>query len=210
MKNDFLQNMAPNAKRSAVVTLILGAIAAVLYMFAVQPFESELEQLQKKLSEVEDSQRRINLDLKSANNIKKELIETNSQLESYQKAFLTPLLESYSMRDAPAGNPFAGELRLSAAYRLSFELGYAIPNRMMILGDMALATEALSGIAYAQAMDIREYRHRVQTMRASDVNIYWPRIAGEVSAIIDARLESLMQEHWDSYLAYISSGPPRT
>ena len=98
MKNDFLQNMAPNAKRSAVVTLILGAIAAVLYMFAVQPFESELEQLQKKLSEVEDSQRRINLDLKSANNIKKELIETNSQLESYQKAFLTPLLESYSMR----------------------------------------------------------------------------------------------------------------
>ena len=31
MKNDFLQNMAPNAKRSAVVTLILGAIAAVLY-----------------------------------------------------------------------------------------------------------------------------------------------------------------------------------
>ena len=119
-------------------------------------------------------------------------------------------VESYTMRDAPAGNPFAGELHLSAAYRLSFELGYAIPNRMMILGDMALATEALSGVAYTQAMDIREYRHRVQTMRASDVNIYWPRIAGEVSAIIDARLESLLQEHWDPYLAYISSGPPRT
>ena len=118
--------------------------------------------------------------------------------------------ESYRMSDAPPGNPFVGELHLCAAYRLSFELGYAIPNRPMILGDMALATEALSGIAYAQAMDIREYRHRVQTMRASDVNIYWPRIAGEVSAIIDARLESLLQEHWDPYLAYISSGPPRT
>ena len=133
MKNDFLQNMAPNAKRSAVVTLILGAIAAVLYMFAVQPFESELEQLQKKLSEVEDSQRRINLDLKSANNIKKELIETNSQLESYQKAFLTPLLESYSMRDAPAGNPFsvrpATSLFLAASAAFLFYYGNLLKRR---------------------------------------------------------------------------------
>lgn len=119
-------------------------------------------------------------------------------------------VESYVMRDAPAGNPFAGELHLSAAYRLSFELGYAIPNRMMILGDMALATEALSGVAYLQAMDIRDYRHRVQTMRASDVNVYWPRLCGEVERAIDARLAELMDTHWADYERYVTARPPRT
>lgn len=98
MRNDFLQNMAPNAKRSAIVTLILGAIATVIYMFAVEPFGSQLEQQQKKLEELEFSQQKINRDLKSAGSIRKELEEVEQRLNPYREAMLTPLLESYAMR----------------------------------------------------------------------------------------------------------------
>ena len=98
MKNDFLQNMAPNAKRAAVVTLVFGAVATALYMFAVEPAGSQLVQQQKKLEELESSQRRMNLDLKSADTVKKNLEDLNARLAPYEKARLTPLLESYAMR----------------------------------------------------------------------------------------------------------------
>lgn len=98
MKNDFLQNMAPNARRSVVVTLVFSAIATVLYMFAVEPIGAQLAQLQKKLDELESSQRRMNLDLKSADTIRKNLDEIDGALAPYRQAMLTPLLESYAMR----------------------------------------------------------------------------------------------------------------
>ena len=37
MNGELFQNMAPNAKRSFVVTVVLSAIATVLYLFCVQP-----------------------------------------------------------------------------------------------------------------------------------------------------------------------------
>lgn len=98
MKNDFLQNMAPNAKRSAVFTIAFGAIATVIYMFAVEPAETQLAQAQQKLDELTTIQNRMNADLKGAENTKKSLEDLNAQLKPYQDAMLTPLLESYAMR----------------------------------------------------------------------------------------------------------------
>lgn len=98
VKNDLIQNMAPNAKRSAAFTILLGAIAAVIYMFAVEPASSQLALNRRKLDELETNQRRMNMDLHSADTIKKNLAEINQNLKPYEEGMLTPLLESYSMR----------------------------------------------------------------------------------------------------------------
>lgn len=98
MKNDFLQNMAPNAKRSAVFTIAFGAIATVIYMFAVEPAGTQLANSQKKLEELTSTQNRMNADLKGAENTRKNLDDLDEQLKPYQAAMLTPLLESYTMR----------------------------------------------------------------------------------------------------------------
>lgn len=98
MKNDFLQNMAPNAKRSAIFTIAFGAIATAIYMFAVEPAGTQLANSLNKLEELTSTQNRMNADLKGAENTKKNLEDLNTQLKPYQDAMLTPLLESYAMR----------------------------------------------------------------------------------------------------------------
>lgn len=98
MKGGFLQNMAPNARRSFVVTLLFGAVATLVYMFAVEPAATQLEQQRKRLDEQEARQRRMNADLRGADTVKKNLEGVNGRLAELDAAMLTPLLESYAMR----------------------------------------------------------------------------------------------------------------
>ena len=107
MNGGFFQNMAPNARRSFVVTSVLGAIAAVLYLFCVQPGESRLLKARRELADLQDRQYRINTDLKSADTVKKDLDELESALAPYRAAMLVPLLESYAMRAKSLLDPLA-------------------------------------------------------------------------------------------------------
>lgn len=98
MKGSFLQNMAPNAKRSFVVSIVFAAVAIVIYMFAVEPASSSLAKEQKRLQELKDNQEHMNRDLGGADSIKKKLAELEEGFKPFNEAMLTPLLESYSMR----------------------------------------------------------------------------------------------------------------
>ena len=98
MNGGVFDNMAPTAKRSFIVTIVLAAAAVVIYLFCLQPCESQLEQTKKKLVELQDQQARMNADLRNASSVKKDLEELQAALKLYQDAMLVPLLESYAMR----------------------------------------------------------------------------------------------------------------
>ncbi len=107
MNGGIFQNMAPNAKRSFVVTVTFAAIATVIYLFCVQPSTDELEASKKKLEELQDKQNRTNLDLKRSGAVAKDLEEVEAALKPYREAMLVPLLESYSMRAKSILDPLA-------------------------------------------------------------------------------------------------------
>lgn len=98
MNGGVFDNMAPTAKRSFIITIVLFAIAVVIYLFCLQPCESELERTKRSLSELQDKQARMNADLRNAGTVKKDLEDLNAALKVYQDAMLVPLLESYAMR----------------------------------------------------------------------------------------------------------------
>lgn len=82
-------------------------------------------------------------------------------------------------------NPFVGRIHLCAAYRLAFEVGYMVPNRAMIIGDLALAREQLTRFDIGIGNLLRELRHRVQTTKAADLNIYWPYVCDKALEAIE-------------------------
>ncbi len=103
----FLQNMAPNAQRSFFVSIAVGAVAAVIYLFGVEPTVSGLRQERARLAELEAEQSRINRDLKNAGNVKKRLDELEGLVKPYREAMLAPLLGSYAMRAKSILDPLA-------------------------------------------------------------------------------------------------------
>ena len=107
MKGSAFQNMAPNAKRAFVVTLIFSALAVTLYMFAVEPFSADLARERSRLAELQGIRDRMSRDLKNADNIKKMIADTEVQLTPFRDAFLTPLLGSYAMRAKSILDPLA-------------------------------------------------------------------------------------------------------
>ena len=107
MSGDFFQTMAPNAKRSFIVTVVLSAIAVVLYMFCVQPCADGLATAKVQLEELQGKQHRTNLDVKRSDTVAKDIEELDSALRPYRNAMLVPLLESYAMRAKSILDPLA-------------------------------------------------------------------------------------------------------
>ena len=107
MNGSFFDNMAPNARRSFIVTVVLAAIATVIYLFCVQPCDSRLDQARRNLADLQDRQSRMNGDLRSADTVKKDLDDLESALKPFRDAMLVPLLESYSMRAKSLLDPLA-------------------------------------------------------------------------------------------------------
>lgn len=107
MTGSAFQNMAPNAKRSFAVTIAFTSIAVVLYLFAVEPFSDELRKERSRLESLQDSQEKINRDLRNSDNVRKRVSETEALMKPFQDALLTPLLESYAMRAKSLLDPLA-------------------------------------------------------------------------------------------------------
>lgn len=107
MNGSLFNDMAPNAKRAFIVTIVLSAVATVLYMFCVQPAETQLAKAKQEFSDLQDKQTRMNGEIKSAGTVKKDLEDLEAQLKPYRDAMLVPLLESYSMRAKSILDPLA-------------------------------------------------------------------------------------------------------
>ena len=107
MNGSFFDNMAPNARRSFIVTVVLAGMATVIYLFCVQPCDSQLAQARRNLADLQERQSRMNADLRSADTVKKDLDDLESALKPFRDAMLVPLLESYSMRAKSILDPLA-------------------------------------------------------------------------------------------------------
>ena len=77
-------------------------------------------------------------------------------------------------------NPLVGLVHLCCAYRLAREIGYAMPNKAMVTGSLARAGENLNRTIGGMVEDIRNVRHKVQTLRTSYMAEDWGRLCAEV------------------------------
>ena len=101
------QNMAPNAKRSFALTLILGGAAAVIYLFAVQPAEESLSKARREHDAQEAKLQSVNANLRAAPANKERLQKLAEGLKPFRDAMLSPLLGSYAMRAKSILEPLA-------------------------------------------------------------------------------------------------------
>lgn len=102
-----LQNMAPNAKRSLLVTLVFGAVAAALYFCAIEPTEATLLKTRATLRDRTLKHRTMMSNLARADALAKDLADGAARLAGYEAAMIEPLLESTAMRAKAFVDPLA-------------------------------------------------------------------------------------------------------
>lgn len=93
-----LQTMAPNAKRSLIITLIFGAVAAGLYFGVIEQTELKLARVRNDVTACSKRTRTVAANLSRSEDVKKQLKEANEKLETFRAAMIKPLLESTAMR----------------------------------------------------------------------------------------------------------------
>ena len=156
MNGELFQNMAPNAKRSFVVTVVLSAIATVLYLFCVQPCADELTAAKRRLAELQDRQYRTDVDLKRSSTVAKDLEDLENALKPFRDAMLVPLLESIALgagledvtysdepfRALPLPTPMPRQLHTRAAVKLTATGSYqqAVSFLLRIEREMPLVS----------------------------------------------------------------------
>ena len=102
-----LQNMAPNAKRSLLLTLIFGAVAAGIYFGALEPTETALAKTRRTLLDRTSKHRTMTTDLSRADTVAKSLADCTARLADYESHMIEPLLESTAMRAKALVDPLA-------------------------------------------------------------------------------------------------------
>ena len=107
MKTDFFDNMAPNAQRGFITTLIFAAVSVALYMFAVVPEQGALERARRAFAEEETNKSRIDSILKNATDEKNRLAETIHRLRIYHEALLERKLGNYATHARELLDPLA-------------------------------------------------------------------------------------------------------
>ena len=93
-----LQNMAPNAKRAALVTCIFSLVAAGIYLAMVTPTDESLSKTRKEIAQARKKHSEIMANLARAAKTQERVAAAKAGLEPYEQALLVPLLESTAMR----------------------------------------------------------------------------------------------------------------
>ena len=113
MNSSFFQNMAPNARRSFVVTTLLGGAAALIYLFAVQPTEEALAKARRDNDELSSRLQMVNANLRGAAANKERLATLDAALKPFRDEMLEPHLGSCAMRAKSILDPLAAGAGLS-------------------------------------------------------------------------------------------------
>ena len=127
-----LQNMAPNAKRSLLVTLVFGAIAATLYFFAIESTEATLTKTRRTLQDRTLKHRTMTANLSRADAVARDLATGAARLAEYEKSMIEPLLESTAMGAKAIVDPIAAGCGL-----VGMEYEQETPIALPILGAAA-------------------------------------------------------------------------
>ena len=96
MKSDFLNNMAPNAQRAFLTTIVLSAVAVAIYMFAVVPEGEALAKATTGYSDEETNRTRIDAILRNATKERALHEDAGRRLDEYRRHFLEKRLGNYA------------------------------------------------------------------------------------------------------------------
>lgn len=104
---------ASSAKNPFFISALILAVAAVIYLFAVQPAQMSLDKSRRELEGLTNQSRVMERDLKDSARVKGMLAEIDAKQKPYLDAQLTPLLESWAMRAKSLLDPIAADVGLS-------------------------------------------------------------------------------------------------
>lgn len=127
-----LQTMAPNAKRSLLVTILFSAIAAALYFGAIDTTERTLEKTRASLQNLTLKHRSMTMNLSQAESLTRDLAAAAARLAGYESQMIEPLLESTAMRAKAYLDPLAAGFGL-----VGTEYEAETPIALPILGPAA-------------------------------------------------------------------------
>ena len=96
MSAETFKDPAAQMKRALFQSLVIGAVAVVLYMFCVEPCQSSLEKAKKEHEDLKGQQASVTRDLKGADQLKSRLDAIKVDRQKYLNGLLEPLLESYA------------------------------------------------------------------------------------------------------------------
>ena len=113
MKAETFQDPSVLMKRALFRSLLIAAVAVVLYMFCVEPCQSSLEKAKTEHEELKSQQVGMARDLKEADQLKSRLDVIKSERQTYLNGLLEPLLESYAMRAKSLLDPLAADVGLT-------------------------------------------------------------------------------------------------
>ena len=112
MSAETYRDPAAQMKRALFQSLVIGAVAVVLYMFCVEPCQSSLEKAKKEHEDLKGQQVGMTRDLKGADQLKSRLDAIKSERQTFLNGLLEPLLESYAMRAKSLLDPLAADVGL--------------------------------------------------------------------------------------------------
>lgn len=107
-----LDNTAPTTKRAIFISVAVAGVAAVIYLFAVQPCQDSIAKVRRELDTLQGQQRVTERDLKDSPRVKSMLSEIETARKPFMDALLTPLLESWAMRAKSKLDPLAADVGL--------------------------------------------------------------------------------------------------
>ena len=102
-----------SSKNPMFLSALILAVAAIIYLFAVQPAQMSIAKAKRELSGLVEQRRIMERDLKDSARVKGMLAEIDAKQKPYLDALLTPLLESWAMRAKSLLDPIAADVGLT-------------------------------------------------------------------------------------------------
>ena len=108
-----LQNMAPNEKRSLLISAGAAVAAFAVYFMMVEPAQETIKKLAQQQDEVSTRNQQMSIALTGSRTQGSKFAECTEKLKRYQGELIVPLLESYEMRAKSLVDQIAIEAGLS-------------------------------------------------------------------------------------------------
>jgi len=194
-----LQNMAPNAKRSLLISAIFTIAAVGIYLGAVEPAITRRNTTSRQLGELRFVHETMVRNLAGADKLKARMDEIESRLAPYRAAMLKPLLESRAMRAKSIMDPLAfgaglvdteyfelDPIALPVPKRLPYQLHARQPIRFVARGSYQAAISFLLRLenefplVTLEAIEISAQRE--PNVQKIEMILEWP-IQGRISKI---------------------------
>ncbi len=113
MKAETFQDASAQMKRALFQSLAIGAVAVVLYMFCVEPWQRDLQKTRQEYAMQQNQQARMLNDLKGAGQVGERLNAITNECQAYVDGLLEPSLGSYATSARSLLTPIADDVGLA-------------------------------------------------------------------------------------------------